>query len=116
LPVEVTRAALERIAVWDEKISALYVADEVGALAQASLSEARWRAGETLSPLDGVPITIKDNIPVIGTANRSRAAACSGARPTPEGPQLLPFRAAAAFRRSAKLSRRGPVSTGRVGV
>ena len=46
LPVKVTRAALERIAAWDEKINALYVADEVGALAQASLSEARWRDAE----------------------------------------------------------------------
>jgi len=42
------------------------VVDEVGALAQASESEARWRAGEPLSALDGVPITIKDNIPVKG--------------------------------------------------
>jgi len=53
----------------------MFVVDEVAARAQASLSEARWRAGETLSPLDGVPITIKDNIPVkgsptlVGTAN-----------------------------------------------
>jgi hypothetical protein len=32
----VTRAALERIAACDEKINAMYVADDVGALAQAS--------------------------------------------------------------------------------
>jgi hypothetical protein len=65
-PVEVTRAALERIAAWDRKINAMYVVDAAGALAQASSSEPRWRAGEALSALDGVPITIKDNIAVKG--------------------------------------------------
>jgi Asp-tRNA(Asn)/Glu-tRNA(Gln) amidotransferase A subunit family amidase len=65
-PVDVARTALEQIASWENKINAMYVVDEVGALAQASLSEARWHAGETLSPLDGVPITIKDNIAVKG--------------------------------------------------
>jgi len=65
-PVEVTRAALARIEAWENKINAMYVVDTVGALAQASASEARWRAGDPLSALDGVPITIKDNIAVKG--------------------------------------------------
>ena len=67
-PVEAARAALDRIAAWEPKINAMYAIDEPGALAEASESEARWRAGEPLSPLDGVPITIKDNIPVKGFA------------------------------------------------
>ena len=74
-PVEVTRAALERIGAWDKKINAMYVVDAIGALAQASLSEARWRAGEPLSALDGVPITIKDNIAVKGIPNPVGTAA-----------------------------------------
>jgi aspartyl-tRNA(Asn)/glutamyl-tRNA(Gln) amidotransferase subunit A len=65
-PVEVTRAALDRIEAWEKKINAMYVVDAAGALAEASRSEARWRAGEPRSALDGVPITIKDNIPVKG--------------------------------------------------
>jgi Asp-tRNA(Asn)/Glu-tRNA(Gln) amidotransferase A subunit family amidase len=87
-PVEVTRAALERIAAWDTKINAMYVVDEVGALAQASLSEARWRTGEQLGPLDGVPITIKDNIAVkgmptpVGTAAADMTPAASDAPPS----------------------------------
>jgi aspartyl-tRNA(Asn)/glutamyl-tRNA(Gln) amidotransferase subunit A len=54
-PVEVTREALERIAAWEDKINAMYVVDEVGALAEASLSEARWRTDEPLSPLERDP-------------------------------------------------------------
>jgi len=65
-PVEATRAALARIELWDGKINAMYVVDAKGALAQAAASEARWRAGAPLSALDGVPITIKDNIAVRG--------------------------------------------------
>jgi len=74
-PVEAARAALDRIAAWEPKINAMYAIDEPGALAEASESEARWRAGEPLSPLDGVPITIKDNIPVKGFATPLGSAA-----------------------------------------
>ncbi|MFN4312169.1 MAG: amidase [Ferrovibrio sp.] len=61
-PVEATRAALKRIALWEPKINAMYIIDEAGALAQARASEQRWRKGAALSPLDGVPITLKENI------------------------------------------------------
>jgi aspartyl-tRNA(Asn)/glutamyl-tRNA(Gln) amidotransferase subunit A len=65
-PVEVTHAALARIPQWEPKINAMYIVDGEGALAQARASEARWHARVPLSPLDGVPITIKDNIAVAG--------------------------------------------------
>jgi hypothetical protein len=65
-PVEVAHAALARIEAWENKINAMYVIDAAGTLAQAAASEARWRVGAPLSALDGVPITIKDNIAVRG--------------------------------------------------
>src|SRR5437879_10221170 len=65
-PVEVTQAALARIDAWEKKINAMYVIDADGAGAQAAASETRWRAGAPLSALDGVPVTIKDNIAVRG--------------------------------------------------
>jgi aspartyl-tRNA(Asn)/glutamyl-tRNA(Gln) amidotransferase subunit A len=74
-PVEVTRAALARIAAWETKINAMYVVDAASALAQAAASQARWRAGAPLSALDGVPITIKDNIAVKGFATPIGTAA-----------------------------------------
>ena len=65
-PVEATRAALARMDMWESKINAMYVIDADGALAQAAASQARWRDGAPLSALDGVPVTIKDNIAVKG--------------------------------------------------
>lgn len=65
-PVEATKAALKRIDLWEPKINAMYLTDAEGALAQARASEQRWKKGQQLSPLDGVPITIKENIATKG--------------------------------------------------
>jgi aspartyl-tRNA(Asn)/glutamyl-tRNA(Gln) amidotransferase subunit A len=74
-PVEVTRAALARIAAWEPKINAMYVIDAEGALAAAAASEARWRDDSPLSAIDGVPITIKDNIALKGVPTPVGSAA-----------------------------------------
>ena len=65
-PVEVTQAVIAHIARWESQLCALYAYDPEGALAQARESEARWRAGQALSPLDGVPLTLKENIATKG--------------------------------------------------
>ena len=61
-PLEVARAQLERIAAWEPRINALYLVSADQAFAEAHASEARWRAREPRSALDGVPITLKENI------------------------------------------------------
>ena len=61
-PLQVAQAALERIDAWEPRINAMYRIHRDAALAAASASEARWREGRALSALDGVPITIKENI------------------------------------------------------
>jgi aspartyl-tRNA(Asn)/glutamyl-tRNA(Gln) amidotransferase subunit A len=58
--VEATRACLARIAQVDGKVKAFLRLDEKGALAAAEASDARRRAGNPASPLDGVPIGLKD--------------------------------------------------------
>src|SRR5437763_15106937 len=82
-PVEVTPSVLERIEAWEPKINAMYIVDTVGALAQASNSEGRWREGEPLSAIDGVPIASKHNIALKGV-------------PTPVGTAAGDFTPAAA--------------------
>lgn len=61
-PVEVTRAALARLDAWEPKIHAMYRVARDAALEQARASESRWRGAAPLSAIDGVPITIKENI------------------------------------------------------
>ena len=61
-PLQAARAALERIEAWEPLINAMYRVHRDGALAAASASEMRWRQGRPLSPLDGVPLTLKENI------------------------------------------------------
>jgi len=65
-PLQVARSLFERIEAWEPRINAMYRVHRDGALEQARASEGRWRAGRPLSPLDGVPLTIKENIPTRG--------------------------------------------------
>jgi aspartyl-tRNA(Asn)/glutamyl-tRNA(Gln) amidotransferase subunit A len=65
-PVEVTDALLARIDAWEPRINAMYRVCRDAALQEARDSESRWRARRPLSPLDGVPLTIKENIATRG--------------------------------------------------
>ena len=65
-PVELLQACLDRIAAVNPILNALVTLDEAGAKAAARNSEARQRAGNRLGPLDGIPLSIKDNLFVRG--------------------------------------------------
>ncbi|MDQ4007548.1 MAG: Asp-tRNA(Asn)/Glu-tRNA(Gln) amidotransferase subunit GatA [Actinomycetota bacterium] len=58
--VEVTQAHLDRIAAVDGVVHAFLHVDTEGALAAARESDERRAAGRAASPLDGVPIAVKD--------------------------------------------------------
>jgi aspartyl-tRNA(Asn)/glutamyl-tRNA(Gln) amidotransferase subunit A len=74
-PVEVVRAVIARIDGWEPRLQATYLYRPEKALAQARASEARWRRGEPLGPLDGVPGTLKENIATAGDAMPAGTAA-----------------------------------------
>lgn len=63
---EITQAALDRIADVDGEINAFISVDSDGALAQADAVDRRRSAGETLGPLAGIPIALKDVLCVRG--------------------------------------------------
>jgi aspartyl-tRNA(Asn)/glutamyl-tRNA(Gln) amidotransferase subunit A len=59
-PREVVRAHLDRIAALDDKLRSYITVMADSALAAAEAAEAAVMAGETLGPLHGVPIAVKD--------------------------------------------------------
>jgi aspartyl-tRNA(Asn)/glutamyl-tRNA(Gln) amidotransferase subunit A len=65
-PSEVLDDLLSHIAVWEPRLKALYAFDPDGARAAAKASTERWQKGEPAGSLDGVPVTIKDNIATKG--------------------------------------------------
>ena len=82
-----TQAALARIARLDPALGAFQVVRAERALAEAAEVDARIAAGEQL-PLAGVPIAIKDNIPVAGEPMREGSAATS-AEPRPADHEVV---------------------------
>lgn len=85
-PVDVTRAALARIEAWDGEICATWAMDPEAALAAAGQSEARWHAGAPAGPLDGVPVTVKENIATKGVIMPAGTAAVDAAIATADAP------------------------------
>src|ERR1700735_4092009 len=65
-PSDVLEDVLAHIAVWEPHIKALYAFDPEGARLTAKASTERWHKGEPMGLLDGVPVTIKDNIATKG--------------------------------------------------
>ncbi len=65
--VELTRAVLDRIKVYNPKVNAFITVMNEQALAQAARMDAETQAGKFRSPLHGIPIALKDNIDTAGT-------------------------------------------------
>jgi aspartyl-tRNA(Asn)/glutamyl-tRNA(Gln) amidotransferase subunit A len=65
-PRHVINATLDRIREVNPRLNAIVTLDAAGAADSAEESAQRWKAGSALGPLDGVPVTIKDNILVAG--------------------------------------------------
>nr|WP_277814996.1 amidase [Halomonas salicampi] len=79
-PLEATRAALKRIARFNKEVNAYVYVDEEGAESAAKASSRRWGQGKPLSPIDGVPISLKDLTQVAGMPCRG------GSLTTPDTP------------------------------
>jgi len=65
-PSEVLEDLLAHVAAWEPHIKALYLCDPESAREVARASTERWQKGEPMGPLDGVPVTLKDNIATKG--------------------------------------------------
>src|SRR5690242_12905630 len=95
-PVEATEALLARAEALQPKLNAFCIIDRDGAVAAARSAEHRWRDGEPLGPLDGVPVTIKDLVLMRGFPTRRGSRMLDPMPDTADGPAVARLREAGA--------------------
>lgn len=95
-PLAVLDAHLERLNMVQPAINAMAWVDAEGARHAASASTERWRQGRPLSALDGVPVTVKDNIPLAGLPCRWGSRLWQDHRPAVDESPVARLRAAGA--------------------
>ena len=95
-PRDVTEAVLARIEAWEPRLNATWAMDPAGARATARESESRWARGEPIGALDGVPVTIKENIATKGTSIPLGTAATELVPATADAPPAARVREAGA--------------------
>jgi Asp-tRNA(Asn)/Glu-tRNA(Gln) amidotransferase A subunit family amidase len=74
-PLEVTQAVLAHMERCEPQLHATWALDAEAALVQARASTLRWQRGDSRGVLDGVPVTIKENIATRGCATPLGTAA-----------------------------------------
>ena len=79
--VELTKAHLDRIKETDGKVHSFLYVDESGALEQAKAVDAKIAKGESLSPLAGVPLALKDILAQEGIPTTAGSKILEGWRP-----------------------------------
>src|SRR5262245_8482331 len=65
-PVEVIDRCLARVETLNPQLNAVVTVTADTARAAAREAEGRWRSGEDLPPLLGIPFTVKDTLPTAG--------------------------------------------------
>ncbi|GIQ78596.1 amidase [Bradyrhizobium sp. RD5-C2] len=65
-PSEVLEEIISQVSTWEPHIKALYLYDPDGARKVAKAATERWQQSEPVGTLDGVPVTIKDNVATKG--------------------------------------------------
>ena len=93
--IDATRAALDRIERYDEGLGAFQLVRAERALAEAAAVDARKDRASL--PLAGVPVAIKDNIPVAGEPMRDGSAATSAEAQVSDHPIVARLRDAGAI-------------------
>ncbi len=95
-PVELTEAVLKRAEVLDAQLNLFVTTDPDGARAQAKAAEDRMMRGARLSPLDGLPMAIKDLIAVKGMPTSFGSKLMAGIEIAEDAPSAARLRAAGA--------------------
>lgn len=94
---EIVEGHLERIEAVNPKVNAIVETLAGSALESADLADRAVAAGDRLGPLHGVPVTVKQNIDVAGTATTLGLAAFKDAVAPCDGPPVERLREAGAI-------------------
>ena len=92
--VDLTKAHLDRIAEVDSQVKAFLHVDAEGALAQAQAVDAKIASGQTLSPLAGVPLALKDVLTQQGVPTTAGSKILQGWRPPYDSTVVAKLKAA----------------------
>jgi Asp-tRNA(Asn)/Glu-tRNA(Gln) amidotransferase A subunit family amidase len=88
---------LETIAEREPVVKALTALNQTGARAAADASAARWKAGKPLSPIDGMPVAIKDLLETRDMLTEMGCAAMKGNFPKRDNAAVWALRQAGAL-------------------
>jgi amidase len=91
---EVVQAHLDRIEAVNSSLNAVSVVLRDEALAAARRADRAIETGKPVGPLHGVPITVKENIDLAGSATSHGMRGLSEARPTEDAPFVAQLRRA----------------------
>jgi Asp-tRNA(Asn)/Glu-tRNA(Gln) amidotransferase A subunit family amidase len=95
-PVEVVRVLIGHLERWEPHLHATWAFDAEAALTMARESEARWLSDTARGPLDGVPVTIKENVATRGIAMPLGSAATTLVPAAEDAPPAARLREAGA--------------------
>lgn len=87
-PVDVLRDVAAVVDAREPELNALWVVDLDAAVAEAEASEARWATGAPKGPIDGVPVTVKENLARAGVPMVSGTAGVEPWTPTRSAPAV----------------------------
>src|SRR5689334_13864792 len=96
-PSEVLEDVITHVEAWEPHLKALYLYDPEGARAAAKASTERWQKGEVTNALEGVPVTIKDNVATKGQPVPLGAASVPLLPATADAPPAARLREAGAI-------------------
>src|SRR5262245_806225 len=94
---EVVLAFLDRIEAVNSKVNAVTVVLTESALESAAVADRAVANEEPLGPLHGVPMTVKENIELTGSATTQGVTALKDAVPPVDAPQIAQLKAAGAI-------------------
>ena len=95
-PREFLERSVATLDAWEPKIGAFVTLNLAAARAAADDSTKRWRAGKQLSPIDGMPIGIKDIIETIDMPTENGSPLFAGFRSGRDGASVAALREAGA--------------------